>query len=61
MHNVLILDPGISSREPNGTYPPYSDGLNNGIFVKNASDLPLEGQVCDYCLIKPLMYTYFLY
>ncbi|VVC33074.1 Hypothetical protein CINCED_3A013653 [Cinara cedri] len=45
MHNVLILDPGISSREPKGTYLPYDDGLENGIFIKNASGLPLEGQV----------------
>lgn len=46
MHHVVILDPGVSSREPKGTYPPYDDGLKKGIFIQNASGLPLEGKVC---------------
>ncbi|XP_050537143.1 lysosomal alpha-glucosidase-like [Daktulosphaira vitifoliae] len=45
MHSVLLLDPGVSSREPNGTYPPYDVGLKQEIFIKNSSGLPLEGQV----------------
>jgi len=46
MHHVVILDPGVSSREPTGTYPPYDDGFKKGLFIKNSSGLPLEGQVC---------------
>jgi len=48
MHHVVILDPGVSSREPKGTYPPYDDGFKKGLFIKNASGLPLEGQVCFF-------------
>lgn len=52
MHHVIILDPGVSSREPQGTYPPYDDGLKKELFIKNASGLPLEGQVCVISLLK---------
>lgn len=59
MHHVIILDPGVSSREPKGTYPPYDDGFKNGLFIKNESGLPLEGQVCFFYLYNYLN-VYFL-
>ena len=34
IHYVNIIDPGISSVQPAGTYPPFDDGIANGIFIK---------------------------
>ncbi len=45
MRNVVILDPGVASRLPRGTYPPYDEGLKLQIFIKNVSGLPMEGEV----------------
>lgn len=45
MKYVIILDPGVASKEPRGTYPPYDEGINPNIFIKNSSYLPLEGKV----------------
>ncbi|XP_065212096.1 lysosomal alpha-glucosidase-like [Planococcus citri] len=45
MRYVVILDPGVASREPRGSYPPYDEGVKANIFIKNASNLPLEGTV----------------
>lgn len=45
MKYVLILDSGVASREPAGTYPPYDLGFEQEIFIKNSSRLPLEGKV----------------
>jgi lysosomal alpha-glucosidase len=45
-HYVNIIDPGISSTQPAGTYPPYDDGLKRGIFInKSDSTEPIVGQV----------------
>ncbi len=45
-HYVNIIDPGISSTQPAGSYPPYDDGLKRGIFITkfNSTD-PIIGQV----------------
>lgn len=51
MKYIVITDPGISSREPAGSYPPYDEGLEMDIFVKNASNLPMEGKVSFQLLI----------
>lgn len=46
MHHVIILDPGLKSRQSNGTiYVPLNDGLNENIFIKNSVGQPLEGKV----------------
>lgn len=45
MKYIVILDPGVASREPQGTYPPFDEGLKSDIFIKNSSNLPLEGKV----------------
>ena len=39
-------DPGISSDQPRGSYPPYDQGIELGVFVTNASGHPIVGQVC---------------
>jgi lysosomal alpha-glucosidase len=45
-HYVNIIDPGISSTRPAGSYAPYDEGLKRGIFIKkfNSTD-PIIGQV----------------
>ncbi|XP_029347280.1 lysosomal alpha-glucosidase [Acyrthosiphon pisum] len=46
MHHIVILDPGLKSRQSNGTmYVPLKDGLNDNIFIKNSAGQPLEGKV----------------
>ncbi|XP_056143796.1 lysosomal alpha-glucosidase [Lampris incognitus] len=45
MKYVLILDPGIGSSSPPGTYPPFDDGQKRGVFIKNASGQTLIGKV----------------
>ena len=34
IHYVNIIDPGISSTQPAGTYTPYDEGIKRDIFVK---------------------------
>ncbi|KAF7221012.1 lysosomal alpha-glucosidase isoform X1 [Nothobranchius furzeri] len=45
MKYILILDPGISSTSPFGTYPPFEDGLKQDVFIKNATGQVLIGKV----------------
>ncbi|XP_072299488.1 lysosomal alpha-glucosidase [Eucyclogobius newberryi] len=42
---VLILDPGISTTSPPGSYPPYDDGIKRDVFIKNATGNILIGKV----------------
>jgi lysosomal alpha-glucosidase len=45
-HYVNIIDPGISSTQPAGSYPAYDEGIKQGVFIKkfNSND-PIIGQV----------------
>ncbi|XP_038163651.1 lysosomal alpha-glucosidase [Cyprinodon tularosa] len=45
MKYILILDPGISSSSPPGTYPPFEDGVKRDVFIKNATEQILIGKV----------------
>ena len=50
-HYVNIIDPGISSTQPAGSYPPYDEGLKQGVFIKKfQSNDPIIGQVCHIFL-----------
>uniref|UniRef100_UPI00398EBB98 lysosomal alpha-glucosidase-like n=1 Tax=Pristiophorus japonicus TaxID=55135 RepID=UPI00398EBB98 len=42
---VMIVDPGISSVQAPGSYWPYDEGLNRGIFINSMSGGPLIGKV----------------
>uniref|UniRef100_A0A803T655 P-type domain-containing protein n=1 Tax=Anolis carolinensis TaxID=28377 RepID=A0A803T655_ANOCA len=42
---VMILDPGISSTQPPGSYWPYDEGLKRGVFINNTQGEPLIGKV----------------
>ncbi|XP_053333226.1 lysosomal alpha-glucosidase [Clarias gariepinus] len=42
---VLILDPGISSVQPPGTYAPYEEGIKGGVFINTSSGETLIGKV----------------
>ncbi|XP_064615639.1 lysosomal alpha-glucosidase-like [Liolophura sinensis] len=45
-HYVIIVDPGISSTQPNGSYPPYDEGLRDGVFIMREDRTgPLIGKV----------------
>jgi lysosomal alpha-glucosidase len=46
IHYVNIIDPGISSTQPAGSYPAYDDGIKRDIFMKkfNSTEL-ITGKV----------------
>lgn len=54
MRYIPILDPGISGCEPNGTYPPYNNGLLYDAFVKNYDGSIFIGKVWNSkCTVFP--------
>ncbi|XP_008434919.1 lysosomal alpha-glucosidase [Poecilia reticulata] len=42
---VMIMDPGISSTQPEGSYWPFDEGLKRGVFIKDAEGKTLIGKV----------------
>ena len=45
-HYVNIIDPGISSTQPAGSYLPYEEGIKRGIFIKKFNSTePIIGRV----------------
>ena len=43
-----IIDPGISSTQPAGSYLPYDDGMKRDIFIKKFNSTePIIGKVRD--------------
>lgn len=42
---VMILDPGISSTQPQGEYWPYDEGLRRGVFIRETRSLERCGLV----------------
>ncbi|CAB1342335.1 unnamed protein product [Coregonus sp. 'balchen'] len=44
MRYILILDPGISSTSPPGTYPPFDEGQRRGVFIRNSTGQTLIGK-----------------
>ncbi|KAK2817716.1 hypothetical protein Q7C36_021649 [Tachysurus vachellii] len=48
LHNqryVIILDPGISSTQPPGSYEPFEEGITRGVFINSSDGEPLIGKV----------------
>ncbi|CAL1274835.1 unnamed protein product [Larinioides sclopetarius] len=45
MHYVVMTDPGLSCSEKPGTYPPYDEGLEEDIFIKNPNGTVFKGKV----------------
>ncbi|KAJ7394088.1 hypothetical protein OS493_003764 [Desmophyllum pertusum] len=42
---IPIVDPGISSEQPQGSYPAYDVGLEMGVFINASTGGPIIGQV----------------
>uniref|UniRef100_A0A8C5HSV2 Lysosomal alpha-glucosidase-like n=1 Tax=Gouania willdenowi TaxID=441366 RepID=A0A8C5HSV2_GOUWI len=42
---IIILDPGISSTQPEGSYWAFDEGLKRGVFIKDAEGKTLIGKV----------------
>lgn len=51
-HYVNIIDPAISSTQTSEEYPPYDDGVAQGIFMKkfNSTDL-IVGEVGEQIIV----------
>lgn len=46
MHYIPLIDPGISASEKTGSYPPFDDGMERDIFIKDSNkNKPFIGKV----------------
>uniref|UniRef100_A0A7N6BX32 P-type domain-containing protein n=1 Tax=Anabas testudineus TaxID=64144 RepID=A0A7N6BX32_ANATE len=54
---VMILDPGISSTQPQGSYWPYDEGLKRGVFIKDAEGKTLIGK--SLCFIYDFDFDFY--
>lgn len=53
MHYMIISDPGVSAGEEAGTYPPYDEGLKDGIFMRDpVEDKPFLTKVSSFVLVS---------
>ena len=43
--SFLSQDPGISSTQPRGSYPPYDVGLEMGVFINSSTGETFIGRV----------------
>ncbi|XP_022103478.1 lysosomal alpha-glucosidase-like isoform X2 [Acanthaster planci] len=53
MHYIPITDPGISSTQPAGTYPPYDTGIAQDVFIKDSNGKPIVGRVWPGSTVFP--------
>ncbi|XP_077980261.1 lysosomal alpha-glucosidase-like [Glandiceps talaboti] len=44
-HYVIMVDPAISNEQPKGSYPPYDDGVEMDIFIRDYKGKPFVGKV----------------
>ena len=54
---VTILDPGLSTGEPAGSYPPFESGEELGVWVQGADGSPVQGDVWPEAPVYYVDYT----
>lgn len=53
-HYMHIIDPGISSTQGSGVYPPWDEGLQAGIFINDTNGNVLIGKVWPGLTVRSL-------
>nr|XP_026693555.1 LOW QUALITY PROTEIN: lysosomal alpha-glucosidase-like [Ciona intestinalis] len=53
-HYIMIIDPGISNKQPTGTYPAYKQGIELDVFIKDPrTNAPISGEVWPGSTVYP--------